>query len=169
VAYQKLSQLYAEGKEEEMSRFITALVKKLFYFMTIPFLVIILTSKYYIPILFGETWLELYKYFYVLSIIVYASLLMIPIGHLLKIYTLQNISLQQHFFIIAMKIFALLIALLFKYSFLKTVFIISIFHTIALYINVVRTFTVTNLEMPLLYHGGFLFLFLYIGGIYFVI
>jgi len=153
----------------EMNAVITNLVKKLFYFMTLPFLFIILTSKYYIPWLFGETWLELYKYFYILSILIYVNLLIVPISHLLKIYTLQNISLQQHFFVISVKILALIISLLFGYSFLKTIFLITIFNLIALYINTVRVFSVTQLGMPLIYHSSFLFIFLYSGGIYFAI
>ena len=169
VAYQKLSQLYAEDKKEEMSQFITALVKKLFYFMTVPFLLIILTSKYYIPVLFGETWLELYKYFYVLSIIVYASLLIVPISHLLKIYSLQNISLKQHLFVISAKVVALIIALFFDYTFLETLFLITLFHTIALYVNTLKVFDVTQIEIPKIYHTSFILLLIYAGGIYFVI
>ena len=169
VTYQKLASLYAEEKYREMNEVITGLVKKLFYFMTLPFLSVILTSKYYIPLLFGEAWLELYKYFYLLSILIYATLLMIPIGHLLKIYAFQNISLWQHFFVISVKIFALIIALIFEYSFLQTVFIITYFHVIALYINTRRTFSVTQLKMPSIYHGSFLFTSLYAGGVYFVI
>jgi len=169
VTYQKLSYLYADKKYMEMNEIITNLVKKLFYFMTLPFLLIILTSQYYIPLIFGEAWLELYKYFYVLSILIYATLLIVPISHLLKIYTLQNISLFQHLFVISVKVFALIIALIFGYSFLKTVFIMTLFHVIALYINTVKVFSVTQLDMSLVYHGSFIFVFFYAGGMYFVI
>ncbi len=164
-----MASLYANNNYDEIEETINNLVKKLFYFITIPFILFIISSKMYIPIIFGENWVELYKYFYVLSLLVYVSLMMVPISSVLKIYSLQNISFKQHFLVISVKVIALTISLFLSLNFLLTLFMITIFHIYALYFNVRQTFAVIKIKMPFIYNIIFLIVSLFAIGIYYVI
>jgi O-antigen/teichoic acid export membrane protein len=93
VFYQKISKL---NNYSDISKEVNFYSIKLFKTTFIPFLIIIYSSYFYVELLFGEKWEELYVYMYIFSLPIYIGLLLSPYGHILKIINKQEISFYLH-------------------------------------------------------------------------
>ena len=115
---------------------------KLFVFSVIPYIIFIYLSKYFIPIVFGDSWKELYLYVIFISLPTYISFLMAPYSYILKILNKQEISLYFHFFkfIIVFLFFIIFHSLSFKefifYYCLLDAFVLIIFFEVQNYLLV---------------------------------
>jgi O-antigen/teichoic acid export membrane protein len=92
VFFEKISKLsnFEIYKEANLLSF------KLFKFTFIPYLIFILSAKFYIPFIFGEKWENLYLYIIYISIPAYIAFLMSPYSYVLKIINKQEVSLLFH-------------------------------------------------------------------------
>ena len=70
--------------------------KQIFFFLFLPFFLIVYLSYFYSDLLFGNKWTDLYKYFYCISLPIFMSIINSPFAHILKVLNKQEYSLIIH-------------------------------------------------------------------------
>lgn len=93
VFFQHLAQNVAK---DNISTEVQKFSLRIFLFSFLPFFIIVFLSKWYSGVIFGEGWSELYKYIYILSMPIFATIVFSPYGHVLKIIGRQELSLIVH-------------------------------------------------------------------------
>ena len=108
VYYQRLSKVVSH---EEMYALSIAYVKKMIMILTIPYLILLLSLKTLVPIIFGETWNEVYIYLYILSAPIFFN---VVTAHFSKIFIIIN-KQEVSFYLHLSKLIGLLIVIFFLY------------------------------------------------------
>lgn len=94
VFYQKLSTI---TDLNIISKEVNNYSNKLMKFTIIPFLLIVYSSYFYVEVIFGDEWGDLWKYMYIFSLPIFIALILSPYGHVLKVVNRQEISMFLHF------------------------------------------------------------------------
>jgi len=124
VFFQKISKVeeYVEIYEVAYAYFI-----KLFYLLTVPFIVFVLLLNTFVPIVFGDKWADLSIYLIIISFPIYFNMLLGHFSKILLTTNKQEISFYFHFVKLILLGVILLYIILIKLSFLEALVIISIF------------------------------------------
>jgi len=115
----------------------------------IPFAVFAYTSVYYIPILLGDKWLEMYKYVYILSPYIFMVFISSPLGHVLKIINRQETSLLLKIVFFLLRFSALFIGFFLGLPALSTLYIFSVLSVISLSINLILIYQLSKVKINL--------------------
>ncbi len=107
--YQKLAYTYNHNRGY-FNILIEQAVQRIAIIITIPYLILVVTSKWYIPTLLGSQWEMLYKYIHIFSPFVYVSLTASPYTHILKIIDKQNIALLMNLITFIIKFLTIIIS-----------------------------------------------------------
>ena len=118
-------------------------------FGIIPFALFAYTSVFYIPILLGDQWLELYKYVYVLSPYIFMIFISSPLGHVLKIINRQEISLVLKIIFFSLRFIALFIGYWMNLPALTTIYIFSILSVISLMVSLLSIYKLSGVRISL--------------------
>ncbi len=148
VFFQKATEYY----NQDTSLFKELLSKTMNAFILlgiIPFALFAYTSVYYIPVLLGDQWLELYKYVYVLSPYIFMVFISSPLGHVLKIINRQEISLVLKITFFSLRFAALFIGYWMNLPTLTTIYIFSILSVISLMISLVSIYKLSGVRINL--------------------
>lgn len=113
--YQKLSFCYNHNKGN-FNNIIIQAIQKMAAIITIPFLILVGTSKWFIPVIFGEEWAILYKYVIILSPFVYISFISSPYSDTLKIINKQNVALIMNMITFIVKFLSIIITAYFFHT-----------------------------------------------------
>ncbi|RUA30636.1 MAG: hypothetical protein DSY76_02365 [Bacteroidetes bacterium] len=136
VFFQKSSEYY-HNDVKSFSNLLAKTMKAFILFGIIPFAIFAYTSVYYIPILLGDQWLDLYKYVYILSPYIFMIFISSPLSHVLKIINRQEYSLILKIIFFSLRIGALFFGYWLGLSHLWTLYYFSIFSVLSLMISLV--------------------------------
>ena len=125
VMYQKLSEVRNTGSEDYFN-LISKSTNSMFYYLIIPYSVFVFTAKYYVPFIFGDNWIELYKYMYVLA--PYSMLILVSAAftNVFKIDNKQDVALILKVLFVVSRIGIIILGASLQWSILKTLLIFSI-------------------------------------------
>ena len=124
--YQKLSHTYNFNRDN-FNQLILQAIHKIAQIITIPYIVLVITSKWYIPVILGHEWDILFKYIFIFAPFVYISLTSSPYTHALKIINKQNIALYMNLVTFIIKFLSIIIPVwVFHMDILTTIIIFSI-------------------------------------------
>src|SRR5690606_16075810 len=107
VYNQRVTEDYNAGKE--ISKFVSSIVKRVAKVLIVPFVIEVYLSFYYVPIILGDNWMLLYKYIYILSPLLFFSMILNPLSYIFKIKDKQDISFIQHLILTVTKLGSLYI------------------------------------------------------------
>jgi len=156
VFYQKLSVLYNREKAAFRKNIVNA-IYQLVKIITLPFLVLVFTSKYFITLVFGGQWIESYKYIFLISPYIYFTLITSPTGDVLKIINSQHISLILNSLLFLIRFITILItAYLLRLNVLQTLFWYSVASLVVIYNNQRVVLKRIQLNTPNLLNGIFI-------------
>ena len=164
VFYSKLSTAYST-EHSECVVLIHKTFNALFLTTTMPFLLFVLTSKYYIPFVFGENWRELYSYVYALSPVAYLRLLVSPVAFSLKVVNKQYISLMLNGFAFIAIAFSIVASYFIGLSGYQSIVVVSLVTFLVICLNsvVILRFLKVCLKLP------YYLVFFSIIAVYFVL
>ena len=135
VFYQKLADNYNKN-QTNFSKLLNKAIDKMVIFITIPLLLFVILSKYFIPFIFGENWKDLYQYVCILSPFIYLNLIVVPVSFVLKVISKQKLSLILNFFLfLAQTVTIAVSSHILNYDILTTLFLFSIISFFVLFIN----------------------------------
>ena len=134
VFYQKISNIknYIEIYEVAYSYF-----KKLFYLLTIPFIIFVFLLDIIIPTIFGEKWAMLSIYLLIISFPIYLNLLVGHFSTILLRTNNQDVSFYFHSAKLVMLFLVLLITITIGLSSLQVLVVVSIFEILSILLGVV--------------------------------
>jgi O-antigen/teichoic acid export membrane protein len=95
VFFQKISKLKSYTDIFDTSK---AYFFKLFFLLTVPYIIVIFFLKDTVPFIFGEEWRELYLYMYVLSLPIFFNLLTTHFSKVLIVINRQEVSFYFHLY-----------------------------------------------------------------------
>ncbi len=145
VFYQHLSQ---ETSSEKIANEINKFSIKLVKIILVPFILVVYSSKYYVGIVFGEEWIDLYKYMYIFSLPILLSLCLSPYGHALKIIDRQDVSMMSHFARLIVLSLYFLSYFVIDYNLLVFVYIFSLLDSLMhIILAFVVDFTIKNMQI----------------------
>jgi O-antigen/teichoic acid export membrane protein len=146
VFFQKATERY----HNEVASFRSLLAKTMDAFILlgiIPFAIFAYTSYWYIPVLLGDQWLELYKFVYVLSPYIFMIFISSPLGHVLKIINRQEVSLILKIIFFSLRFGALFIGYWLHWPALQTLYLFSIFSVLSLMISVISIHRMSGVKI----------------------
>jgi len=136
VFYERLVTAYNEN-QASFSLLLTNSIKKTALYLIIPYFLLIITSKYYVPLIFGQQWGELFIYIYILSPMTFLILISSQLTHVMKIINRQKISLILNICLFIVKVVTILLSFFsFKYDVQKTVLLYSSVSSLTIGINI---------------------------------
>jgi len=148
VFFQKATEFY-HNDVQSFSNLLSKTMNAFILLGIIPFAVFAYTSVYYIPILLGDQWLELYKYVYILSPYIFMVFISSPLGHVLKIINRQESSLLLKGIFFLLRFAALFIGFFFDLPVLSTLYIFSVFSVISLSFNLILIYQLSKVKINL--------------------
>jgi O-antigen/teichoic acid export membrane protein len=107
--YQKLAYTFNHNRNY-FNTLIEQAIQRIAVIITIPYLILVATSKWYIPVILGNQWDMLYKYIHIFSPFVYISLTASPYTHTLKIIDKQNVALYMNLITFIIKFLTIIIS-----------------------------------------------------------
>jgi O-antigen/teichoic acid export membrane protein len=125
VMFQKLSVL-RNKKNPYYFKLIEKSTNQIFYILIIPFAAFVYAAKYYVPFVFGENWIELYKYMYVLAPFAMLVLFSAAFNNVFKIDNKQDYALGLKLIFVPSRIAVILIGSFLAWGILKTLFVFSV-------------------------------------------
>lgn len=145
VYNQQITHKYNKG--EDISFFAHNNMIKISKILFIPFILGTYLSTYLIPILLGDGWGELYMYIYLLSPLIFFTMVLNPLGYVLKIKDKQDISFIQHLILTSVKLGSLSISIfVFHLDIYQTLLIYAILSILALSYNTNMIFNILKLQ-----------------------
>lgn len=125
VMYQKLSEV-RNTNTDDYFRLINKATNNMFYYLIVPYSIFVFTAKYYVPFIFGENWIELYKYMYVLA--PYSMLILVSAAftNVFKIDNKQDVALVLKVIFVVSRIGIIILGASLQWSILKTLLSFSI-------------------------------------------
>ncbi|WP_335965911.1 lipopolysaccharide biosynthesis protein [Galbibacter sp. PAP.153] len=134
VYNQQITEKY--NLNHNINSFVIKNIVKISKVLGIPYVICVYSSFYFIPFVLGDNWSELYKYIYILSPLIFFSMVLNPLGYILKILDKQNVSFIQHLVLTVVKLGCLFIfGFLLKFSILNVLMIYVISSLIVLMYN----------------------------------
>ncbi len=148
VFFQKAAEYYNQDSSL-FRKLLGTTMNSFILFGIIPFALFTYTSVYYIPILLGDQWLELYKYVYVLSPYIFMIFISSPLGHVLKIINRQEISLVLKIIFFSLRFIALFIGYWMGLPALTTIYIFSILSVVSLMVSLLSIYKLSGIRISL--------------------
>jgi len=147
VFYQKLSETY-NNRRDKFGILISISMQKLCRTLTIPFFLIVISTKYIALAVFGENWSELYRYIFILSPFLFVGLITAPLGNVLKILNKQHISLICWILNLFIRFTALFVSYKIFNDIYHSLFCYSIASTAMTFVNIFVVCCVGKIKMP---------------------
>ncbi|APU10089.1 hypothetical protein A5M85_07270 [Cellulophaga lytica] len=136
------------NNKENISLFVLSNIKKVSKILILPFILGTYLSEYLIPFFLGDKWIGLHKYIYILSPLIYFSMILNPLGYVLKIKDRQDISFVQHLILTFVKLGSLSLCIFFlKFNIFKTLLIYAILSIATLTYNTNVILKVLDLQI----------------------
>jgi len=110
--------------------------KRLFIFLTIPYIIFVILLQYIVPFVFGDKWIDLNIYLLIISFPIYFNILLGRFSKILLRINYQEISFYFHLFKLIFFILILIVILKLQLIFLKALIVISIFETIFVFLGI---------------------------------
>ena len=146
VMYQKLSEV------RENSEYYFALIAKstnrIFYLFLVPFSIFVITSKYYIPFVFGEDWVDLYKLMYLLAPYSFIVLISPAFTNVFIIDNKQDIGLILKIVFVILRIGILFVGAIFDWEILFVFGLFSIASTATMVLNYFVYYRISKRNLP---------------------
>ncbi len=140
VYNQRITEKYNQG--EDIRRFVIKNVNRLGQLLSLPFAGVLYLSIFYVPWVFGNEWTVLYKYIYILCPYIFFSMLLNPLGYILKILNRQDLSLLQHVILTIAKLGSLLFS----------IFILDLSIYLSLMIYAILSIAVLSINATMIYN-----------------
>lgn len=147
VFYQKLSETY-NNRRDKFGILISISMKKICRTLTIPFFLIVISTKYIAVAVFGENWSELYRYIFILSPFLFVGLIAAPLGNVLKILNKQHISFICWIFNLFIRFTALFVSYKIFNDIYRSLFCYSIASTAMTFVNIFAVCCVGRIKIP---------------------
>ncbi len=138
VFLQKISTKYHED-EIGFQNLVSVTFNRFVWFGIIPFIVFTYSTKYFVPIIFGPNWVELYKYIWILSPYIFLVMANAPLAEVLYIVGKQEKHMVLKAVFLVLRFSALIIAYFLDFTPLMSIFLFSIASVISydIYIYIV--------------------------------
>ncbi len=147
VMYQKLSTVIHENRDKYFAM-INKSTNQLFYYLVIPFLLFVFAAKFYVPLLFGDAWVELYKYMYVMAPYSLLVLMSAAFNNVFKIDNRQEFALLLKVVFVASRILVIFLGAWLGWGILKTLLIFSMVSALSSLLNYVLYFVISSKRIP---------------------
>jgi len=108
VYYQRLSVIKSHNEIYTLS---LKYLLKMLKILVIPYIVLLVILKSLVPMVFGDNWLNLYIYLYILSVPIFLNIIVAHFSRILTVINRQEVSFYIHFY----KMIGLIVVLLFLY------------------------------------------------------
>lgn len=145
VYNQKVTEDFNLGKE--ISTFVSSNVKRVAKVLVLPFIIGSYLSYYYVPIIFGENWMDLYKYIYVLAPLLFFTMILNPLSYIFKIKDKQDISFIQHLILTVAKLGSLYVCVfILEYPILLSLVIYAVLSIAVLSFNAHIVYKILNMK-----------------------
>ncbi|MBN2275283.1 MAG: oligosaccharide flippase family protein [Bacteroidales bacterium] len=138
--YQKQSYIYNFDRSN-FNNLINQAIHKMALIITVPFIIMVVTSKWYIPVILGREWEIIYRYIFIFAPFVYVSLTGSPYTHVLKIIDKQNIALVMNLVTFIIKFLSILIPF---YLFHSDIFATIVIFSACSYLTTILAVVVIN-------------------------
>lgn len=147
VMYQKLSEI--RNKEDDYYfKLIAKSTNQIFYILVIPFIIFVYTAKYYIPFVFGEDWIDLYRYMYALAPYSFMVLISPAFTNVFKIDNKQDVGLVLKIIFVALRIGAIVMGSILGWDIMFTLLVFSLVSVITMLLNYFVYYFIFKKPMP---------------------
>lgn len=146
VMYQKLSEI--RENNEYYFELIAKSTNRIFYLFAIPFALFVYTSKYYVPFVFGDEWVDLYKLMYILSPYSMMVLISPAFTNVFIIDNKQDISLKLKVVFIVLRLGILFLGAAFNWEILFVFTLFSAGSTFSMLLNFFVYYRLNKRNMP---------------------
>lgn len=147
VMYQKLSVLKNKDKEQ-FHRLVVRSTNNVFYYSVIPFLIFVFAAKFYVPLLFGDAWVDLYKYMYVMAPYSLMVLMSAAFTNVFKIDDKQEYALVLKIVFVVSRVLIIVLGASLGWGILKTLLIFSVVSVISALMNYIVYFSLHSRKLP---------------------
>ena len=147
VMYQKLAEQRLKNETYYFS-LIAKSTNQIFYYLSIPFALFVYTSVYYIPVVFGENWLDLYKFMYILAPYSFLVLMSAAFTNVFQIDNKQDIGLILKIVFVVFRIGAIILGASLNWDILFTLTLFSMGSVISLLSNYFVYYRVSRKALP---------------------